>query len=153
MSDPTARSARSIQSVVRTTVSVSFLTELEGSGDILTGHSAGFNPRILLFSDDGRLKRSLTSSNISLFNPLDAVALPGGGAALLGRRAKEVQIVLLDNDLNIVDQFAYAVDAILHNSLRIATDGQFAYVLGEHYASSAWELALTAIRLDTGALE
>lgn len=153
LTDPTARWARSVQSANRTTLGTYFLAELEGTGDILTGHSAGTTQRLLLFSADGRLKRSLQSSNISHFIPIDAVALPGGGAALLGTRAKEVQLVLVDNDLNILDQLAWEIDSFIYENLRITTDGEFAYVLGEYYGDSEWEVALTSINLQDGTLE
>lgn len=153
LSDPTARWARSVQSAGGTTLRDFFLAELEGTGDILTGHVWGSTQRLLLFSADGRLKRSLQSSNIARFIPIDAVSLPGGGAALLGTRAKEVQVVLVDNDLNILDQIAWEIDSVIYDSLRITTDGEFAYVLGEYYGGAIWELALTSIRLDDGTVE
>mgnify|MGYP005846046313 CR=1 FL=1 len=153
LSDPAARWGRSVQSVDRTTPGTYFLAELEGTGDILTGNAAGSTQRLLLFTADGRLKRSLESSNISHFIPIDAVPLPGGGAALLGSRAKQVQIVLVDNDLNIFDQVAFEIDSVLYDNLRIATDGEYAYVLGEYYGDSVWEVALTSIRLDDGTVE
>jgi hypothetical protein len=153
LSDPTARWARSVQSSNLASLGSFFLAELEGTGDILTGHAAGSTQRLLLFSADGRLKHSLQSSNIAQFIPVDAVSLPGGGAALLGTRAKQVQIVLVDNDLNILDQIAWEIDAVIYENLRITTDGEFAYVLGEYYRDGEWELALTSIRLEDGTVE
>jgi len=136
LGDPEQRWARTLQSTDKSSVFTDvFLTQLANNGDFLTGHSSLFGNRIFRIGKDGRLLRSLESLSHT-FQTIDAMALPDGGALLLGKATGKLQLIRMDADLAPVWQHAFDMGTLTYKSLKLTASPDRIYVLGRDFFGS-----------------